>query len=107
LLNAQNIIAITKFGILYRDAKSIVKWIDLPQCNRNWLAGKPDPTAFDRQCVGWRNTPQLPQLHVELFTEPKTLIVFSSFVERDATLLTPLQHYGGWLTWDASDQSNS
>jgi hypothetical protein len=107
LLNPQNIIAITKFGILYRDEKSIVKWIDLIECNRNWQAGIPDPTAFDRQCVGWRNTPQLPQLHVELYTEPKTLIMFSSYVERDSILLTPLQRFGGWLTWDAANQSNS
>lgn len=100
-LRVNNIITITRGGILYRDHQKIVHWIDFKTCNENWITlYRGDPN--DDHCVGQRNTGKEKVLDVEFFTLPTTRFVFRSFLERDMRLLNPMKRHGGWSTQDLS-----
>lgn len=101
-LMAFHIITVTQGGVLYRDRERIVRWIDFARCHQNWQAYRADAPT-DRRYVGWRNTGNV--LDIEFFTEPRTRFVFISYVQRDTTLLKPMQWYD-WYTFDVSRSNN-
>ena len=96
----EHIITVTAGGLLYRDEEGRVCWADFVECNRNWQLSRRQLTLFDKKCVGWRNTGDGKVLDVEMFTEPRLRFVFWSYLERDQSLLNPMQARGGWYTLD-------
>ncbi len=96
MAEGQKIITVTQGGILYRDEKSIVQWIDFKACNANWVKGYKKPLEEEARIVGWRHY-YLP--YVELATEPKIRLEFANIDEADHQLLVPMYRHGGWYTW--------
>ncbi len=96
MAEGRKIITVTQGGVLYRDEKSIVQWIDFQACNANWAKGYKKPLEEEARIVGWRHY-YLP--YVELATEPKIRFEFANIDQADHQLLVPMYRYGGWYTW--------
>lgn len=94
----ENIITVTRGGLLYRDILGVTQWIEFPQCRDNYLAALENPTRLDRRYVGCRNTEQSATVYVRLFSDSPVIFSFKNAARRNLDLIQPLSRVGWYTT---------
>ncbi len=94
----ENIITITRGGLLYRDAAGITQWIDFRACRDQHLATLSSPSRLDRRYVGCRNTEQSATVYVRFFSTPPVIFAFKNAARRNLDLIQPLSRMGWYTT---------
>jgi hypothetical protein len=97
VMSSDNIITITKGGLLYRDEQNVTQWIDFKLCRENWLAMQSSPSKLDRRYVGCRNTETSATVYVRFFSTPPVIFAFKNAARRNLDLIQPMSSMG-WFT---------
>lgn len=98
VIPGDNILTVTRGGILYRDAQGVTQWIDFYLCRLNWLATLPNPTKLDRRYVGCRNTENSATIYVRFYTTPPIIFAFKNEARRNLDLIQPMSRCGWYTT---------
>lgn len=100
-ISGDNILSVSKAGLLYKDEEAVVRWFEFKGCNKRWLESRDDVSDWDRRCVGQRGLDGQPDSVIEFFTEPKITFEFESYEQAYDSLLVPMRERGDWYIYDA------
>lgn len=98
VIPGEQIITVTRGGILYSDMMGVRQWVDFAECRQQHLAHVDKPTALDRRYVGCRNTENSATIYVRFFCEPPVIFAFKSTARRNLDLIQPMSRLGWYTT---------
>lgn len=98
VIPGENIITVTRGGVLYRDALGIIQWIDFKECQEKYLATLENPSRLERRYIGCRNTDQSATVYVRFFCAPPVIFSFKNAARRNLDLIQPLSRVGWYTT---------
>lgn len=98
VIPGEQIITITRGGILYTDLVGIRQWVDFVECRQQHLAQVEHATPLDRRYVGCRNTENSATIYVRFFCDPPVIFAFKSIARRNLDVIQPMSRLGWYTT---------